>query len=186
MSAWQPPEEAMDPELALALELDLLSDQELLDAAGLAWPPGLQDGGSGGRPAASATAPWPVHVPLPQLPVWPLAAGQQPFLPVVGLATAGLAPDQHVAAAAAAAGSAQAAGPTSSSAATAAAGGRAATSAATTCKPGTPRRGGKGGGGTGRYDKPGARERKQEQQVRPRAVDLDVCDHARNPINAAG
>lgn len=166
----------MDPELALALELDLLSDQELLDAAGLAWPAGLQDGGSGGGPAASATAPWPVNVPLLQLPAWPLAAGQQPFLPVVGLATAGLAPDQHMDAAAAAVCSAPTApaGPTSSSAATAAAGGRAAASAATTCKPGTPRRGGKCGGRTSRYDKPGARERKQEQQVRPRAVDLDV------------
>ncbi|KAI7835994.1 hypothetical protein COHA_010116 [Chlorella ohadii] len=126
MDPWQPLDGDLDPELALALELDLLSDQDLLDAA---------------VPVGTAQQ-------LP-LPLWDTAA-----LGLAGSWGGGAAAGEAAAAEAAAMAAAPAA---------AAHGG---TSSSATGRPATPKKSGKSrsGSGVNRYDKPGARERKQEQQ----------------------
>ncbi|PRW56728.1 hypothetical protein C2E21_4569 [Chlorella sorokiniana] len=144
MDAGQPALGDLDPELALALELDLLSDQELLDVAGLGWP-GAPTSGS------APTAVPPLQLQPPLLPTWPLGASQQPFLPVVIPSAAGLGSSWS--GGAAAAGTAAAAAPQ-------------APAAGGVARPAPPKRSGRGSASSGisRYDKPGARKRKQEQQ----------------------
>lgn len=163
MDPWQPLEGDLDPELALALELDLLSDQDLLDAVGGCWPTGP---GTGAGPAAcdpALAAVPPPDLQLPPLPlVDPVAAVQQLPLPLWDTATLGLAGSWGGDAAAGEAAAAQAAA--MAAAPVAAAHGGASSSAAGRLA--TPKKSGKSrsGSGVNRYDKPGARERKQEQQ----------------------
>ena len=157
MDAWQPLQQHLDPELALALELDLLSDQDLLDATDAAWPTVMGSGGGSG-PAPAASSAGPTAEPLLELPLlhtWPLAAGQ-PFVPVVSTPAAGMGGSWSDGAAASQAAATAAAAPSAGRGTASSAAGR----------PATPKRSAKGGAGSGvnRYDKPGARERKQEQQ----------------------